>query len=69
MKGIFNQIQTGLNDYKDTIGDSLQNFLGKYSDALTTTASALQNTIQMHENTLEDLTEQLDKLDMKAKKN
>ena len=69
LKGIFNQIQTGLNDYKDTIGDSLQNFLGKYSDALTTTASALQNTIQMHENTLEDLTEQLDKLDMKAKKN
>lgn len=41
LQGIFNQIQTGLNDYRDTVGESLESYLGKYTEALTKTAESL----------------------------
>jgi hypothetical protein len=55
------QIQTGLDDYKNTVGESLETFLGKYTDALTKTAESLAGATAKHEDILEELTEQLSK--------
>jgi ABC-type transporter Mla subunit MlaD len=62
LQGIFNQIQTGLNDYKDEVGGSLETFLAKYTEALTKTAESLAGATSKHEDILEELTEQLSKL-------
>jgi ABC-type transporter Mla subunit MlaD len=62
LQGIFNQIQTGLDEYKDTVGESLETFLGKYTDALTKTAESLAGATAKQEDILEELTEQLSKL-------
>lgn len=61
LQGIFNQIQTGLDDYKNTVGESLETFLGKYTDALTKTAESLAGATSKQEEILEELTEQLSK--------
>lgn len=65
LKSIFNQIQTGLNDYRETIGDSLEKFLGKYTESLTKTAESLAGAATQQEDILEELTEQLSKLNGK----
>jgi len=62
LQGIFNQIQTGLDDYKNTVGESLETFLVKYTDALTKTAESLAGATSKQEEILEELTEQLSKL-------
>lgn len=66
LQGIFQQINTGLEDYRDTVGESVESFLGKYTEALTNTAKSLAdaaNTQQgIQTELLEELTEQLDKL-------
>ncbi len=65
LQGIFSQIQTGLNDYRDTVGGSLETYLGKYGDALTRTAESLMAATSKQEEILEELTEQLTKLNGK----
>ncbi len=62
LQSIFSQIQTGLNDYRDTVGGSLETYLGKYSDALTTAAGSLAGAASKQEDILIELTEQLSKL-------
>lgn len=62
LQGIFSQIQAGLNDYRDTVGESLESYLGKYTDALTKTAESLAGATSKQEDILEELTEQLSKL-------
>ena len=62
LQGIFTQIQTGLNDYRDTVGESIESYLGKYTDALTKTAESLAGATSKQEDILEELTEQLSKL-------
>ncbi len=61
LQGIFNQIQSGLEDYKGTVGESLESFLGKYTEALTKTAESLAGASAKQEDILEELTEQLSK--------
>ncbi|MDB4926638.1 MotA/TolQ/ExbB proton channel family protein [Mucilaginibacter sp.] len=61
LQSIFNQIQIGLNEYRDTVGESLENYLGKYTDALTKTAESLAGATSKQEDILEELTEQLSK--------
>jgi methyl-accepting chemotaxis protein len=65
LQGIFTQIQTGLNDYRDTVGESLESYLGKYTDALTKTAESLAGATSKQEDILEELTEQLSKLNIR----
>ena len=65
LKGVFNQIQTGLTDYRDSVGDSLEVFLGKYTESLTKTAESLASASSKQEDILEGLTEQLDKFNSK----
>ncbi|MFN8298432.1 MAG: MotA/TolQ/ExbB proton channel family protein [Chitinophagales bacterium] len=65
LQGIFAQIQSGLNDYRDTVGASLESYLGKYTEALTKTAESLAGATSKHEDILEELTEQLSKLNLR----
>lgn len=62
LQGIFQQINTGLEDYRDTVGESVETFLGKYTEALTNTAKSLSGAASKQEGILEELTEQLSKL-------
>ncbi len=59
LQSIFEQIQSGLLEYRDTIGISLESFLGQYSDSLTKTAESLAEASTKQEDILEELTEQL----------
>lgn len=62
LQSIFQQINTGLEDYRDTVGESVESFLGKYTEALTNTAKSLSGASSKQEEILEELTEQLSKL-------
>lgn len=62
LQGIFQQINTGLEDYRDTIGESVGTFLGKYTEALTEATQSLSTAASKYEDTAEELTEQLSKL-------
>jgi len=62
LQSIFQQIDTGLVDYRDTVGESVETFLGKYTEALTNTAKSLSGAASKQEEILEELTEQLSKL-------
>jgi len=62
LQGIFQQIKTGLEDYRDTVGESVESFLGQYTEALTNTAQSLSGAASIQEEILEELTEQLSKL-------
>jgi len=62
LQDIFGKIATGLKDYQATVGGSLETYLGKYTDALTKTAESLAGASSKQEDILEELTEQLSKL-------
>lgn len=62
LQGIFQQINTGLKNYRDTVGESIESFLEKYTEALTNTAQSLSGAASKQEEILEELTEQLSKL-------
>lgn len=62
LQDIFGKITTGLKDYQNTVSGSLETYLGKYTDALTKTAESLAGASSKQEDILEELTEQLSKL-------
>jgi hypothetical protein len=62
LQGIFQQIDTGLVNYRDTVGTSVEKFLSTYSEALTDTAKSLQGAASKQEDILEELNELLSKL-------
>lgn len=62
LQDIFAKITVGLKDYQETVGGSLEMYLGRYSNALTETAGSLEKAAAKQEDILEQLTEQLDKL-------
>lgn len=62
LQDIFGKITTGLKDYQATVSGSLETYLGKYTDALTKTAESLAGASSKQEDILEELTEQLSKL-------
>lgn len=62
LQDIFGKISTGLKDYEVAVGSSLESYLGKYSEALTKTAESLAGAANKQEDILEELTEQLSKL-------
>ncbi len=62
LQEIFEKITFGLKDYQATVGGSLETYLGKYSEALTKTAESLAGASEMQGDILEELTEQLSKL-------
>lgn len=62
LKGIFSEIDNGLNQYQKNVGSSLESYLTKYSDALTNTAQSLSSASQEQFEILEELSEQLSKL-------
>lgn len=62
LQDIFAKITTGLKDYQATVSESLETYLGQYTDALTKTAESLAGASSKQEDILEELTEQLSKL-------
>ena len=62
LQDIFAKITVGLKDYQATVSGSLETYLGKYTDALTKTAESLAGASSKQEDILEELTEQLSKL-------
>lgn len=62
LQDIFAKITTGLKDYQATVSGSLESYLGKYSNALTETAGSLEKASAKQEAILDELTEQLVKL-------
>jgi hypothetical protein len=62
LQGIFQQIHSGLEDYRGTVGQSLEAFLGQYTEALTNTAQSLVGAASKYEEIVEELTEQLSNL-------
>lgn len=56
---IFNQLQTGLNEYSRTVQSSTQKYLSDYATHLTSTTDALASTIQQQNEAVEVLTEAL----------
>lgn len=62
LQDIFAKITLGLKDYQETVSGSLETYLGKYTDALTKTAESLAGASSKQEDILEELTEQLGKL-------
>jgi methyl-accepting chemotaxis protein len=59
---IFADLESGLRGYQTTVRESLETYLGKYTDALTKTAESLAGASSKQEDILEELTEQLSKL-------
>lgn len=62
LQDIFAKITVGLKDYQETVSGSLEAYLGKYTEALTKTAESLAGASSKQEDILEELTEQLSKL-------
>lgn len=62
LQNIFAKITAGLNEYQNAVGGSLETYLGKYTEALTKTAESLAGASSKQEDILEELTEQLSKL-------
>lgn len=61
LQGIFSEITKGLNDYQVAVGSSLEDYLGKYTEALNKTASSLAQAASQQSEIIEELSEQLSK--------
>jgi len=62
LQNVFQEINIGLKDYQSAVSTSLASFLGTYTENLTKTAEALEGASSKQEDILEELTEQLSKL-------
>ena len=62
LQEIFTKINIGLKSYQDEVGQSLEKYLRTYSEALTATAGSLEKAVSKQEIILEDLTEQLGRI-------
>jgi chromosome segregation ATPase len=62
LQGVFAKINTGLKDYQITVGQSLEQYLGKYTEHLTNTTASLAAAQKQQEDILEELTEQLSRI-------
>jgi len=65
LQDIFGKISIGLKDYQATVEVSLETYLSKYTGHLTTSIEALAGASSMQEGILEELTEQLSKLNVR----
>ena len=61
ISSIFAQLQKGLTEYSVTVQSTTQKYLEQYSNSLTKTTEALQNTIQMQSDVVEMLSDSLNK--------
>ncbi len=62
LQNVFQEVNTGLKDYQSAVSTSLSSFLGTYTENLTKTAEALEGASSKQEDILEELTEQISKL-------
>jgi hypothetical protein len=62
LREIFDELQTGLTEYQNTVKESIDTYLESYTKSLTRTAESLVGAASKQEDVLEELTEQLSKL-------
>jgi len=65
LSNIFEQVDKGLENYRDTIAESIGTFLNEYSTSLTETAKSLSGASEQQKDILNELTEQLSKFQSK----
>lgn len=61
LQNIFSQISSGLEQYQNTVRDSVQKYLDDYTKQLTNTTQALEGITSKLDETIEDFTEELSK--------
>jgi len=58
--GIITQINTGLREYRDTVGESLGKYLREYSDSIRTYAEKLSGAVENLDESVRGMTDALD---------
>ncbi len=61
LKSIFGQIQSGLNDYQKAVKDSINIYLGEFTDSLSSATDNLKRSIELLSEGVEDLTDLFEK--------
>ena len=56
LQGIFKEIQTGLDNYSTTTRESINTYLGDFSDQLTRASAALAGSVEALTDVVEELT-------------
>jgi hypothetical protein len=62
LQKIFEQIQFGLEQYKDTVANNLDTILGEYTKSLTKSAESLANATELQSESIKDLAEEINRL-------
>jgi hypothetical protein len=65
LTGIFDQIQTGLKDYQNTTGESLNKYLKDFSSTLTSSVEALESSVAGLSDFTDELTELVEKISVR----
>lgn len=62
LQGIFSQIQIGLEQYKNTVGNNLETILGEYTQNLTKATESLANATELQSESIKDLEDEIKRL-------
>lgn len=62
LQKIFEQIQFGLEQYKDTVASNLDTILGEYTKSLTKSAESLASATELQSESIKDLAEEINRL-------
>ena len=62
LQKIFEQIQFGLEQYKDTVAKNLDTILGEYTKSLTKSAESLASATELQSESIKDLAEEINRL-------
>lgn len=65
LNGIFEEINNGVILYQKTMKDTMENYLSIYSDKLTQATGSLTNASNIQQEFLEELTEEISKLNLR----
>ncbi len=62
LQGIFSQIQIGLEQYKNTVGNNLETILGEYTQSLTKATESLASATELQSESIKDLEDEIKRL-------
>ena len=62
LQQIFAQIEDGLEQYKNAVGNNLETILGEYTKSLTKSAESLASATELQSESIKDLAEEINRL-------
>jgi hypothetical protein len=62
LEGIFSQIQIGLEQYKNAVGNGLETILGEYTQNLMKATESLASAIELQSESIKDLEEEIKRI-------